>query len=283
MILRSVELGEQSTAIELAALLGERDLLRFPAGERNVDFRLRLDALHDPRHAPPSAQVDSATRQRVKRAADQLHRQLKLRAHERSTADAHIGRLLALAYPDRIAQSRGGDGRYLLSNGRGAQLPPAQSLGQCQFLVVADLDAGARDALIRLAAPIEREIVEAEFAASIEERERIEWDSREQAVIARRERSLGALSLTQSRLDRPDPERIADALIAGIRELGLDALPWTKESRQLQARLSFARACDTREPNPWPDVSDATLFATLEEWLKPWIANMTRREHLARL
>src|SRR5690606_20372088 len=77
MILRSVEIDEHTAAVELAALLGERDLLRFPAGERNVDIRLRMDALHDPTHVPPGSQVDSGARQRVKRAAEQLQRQLK--------------------------------------------------------------------------------------------------------------------------------------------------------------------------------------------------------------
>jgi ATP-dependent helicase HrpB len=188
-----------------------------------------------------------------------------------------------LAYPDRIAQTRGADGRYLLSSGRGAQLPPAQSLAQAEFLVVADLDAGDRDALIRLAAPMTREVLQTDFAAHIEHRERLEWDSREQSVIAQDERWLGALKLYERRIDKPDPQRMLNALLGGIRELGLDALPWTKPTRALQARMIFARRHDERASQPWPDVSDAALMEHLDEWLAPWLNDMSRRDHLSRL
>ncbi len=36
-------------------------------------------------------------------------------------------------------------------------------------------------------------------------------------------------------------------------------------------------------PEAWPDVSDETLFASLEQWLSPWLAGMSRAEHLVRL
>jgi ATP-dependent helicase HrpB len=283
MILRSQDWGLQDIALIIAALLGERDLLRFSGTDRNVDLRVRLDVLQDSRSGPSTAQVDSGTRQRIKRTIDQLQRQLGANTKRIPSGDEEVGRLLALAYPDRIAQSRGSGGRYLLSNGRGAHLPPAQSLAQQEFLVIADLDAGDRDALIRLAAPISRSALEHDFSDAIEIRDRIEWDSREQAVAARREHWLGALRLEEARLQRTDPTALTQAVLVGIREMGLQCLPWTKESKYLQQRLLFARATHSREPNPWPDVSDATLAATTEQWLAPWLSNVTRREHLARL
>ncbi len=280
MILRS---GATRTAVELAGILGERDLLRFDGGERNVDLRLRLEAFRSGSSGSVNAQVDRGARDRVRRGAEQLARQVgKIAADERSD-EIDIGRLLALAYPDRIAQSRGADGRFLLSNGRGARLPEAQSLTSCEFLVVADLDAAERDATIRLAAPIERAAVETDCADVIETRERIEWDSREQAVVAKREQWLGALKLAERRIDRADPQLLLAALLAGIREMGIERLPWTKESRQLRARIRFARHFDPREPNPWPDVTDAALLSSLDEWLAPWLSGITRREQLARL
>jgi ATP-dependent helicase HrpB len=282
MILRGRELGAQRTAIEIAALLGERDMLRFSGGERNVDLRLRLDALRDSRSAPPSSYVDEGARQRIKRSAEQLDRQLKS-ARNDSGNEVETGRLLAFAYPDRIAQSRGAGGRYLLSSGRGAQLPPAQSLAQCEYLVIADIDAGERDASIRLAAPITRAVLEADFKDLILERERVEWDSRERAVIAQRERWLSALRLEESRIDRPDPGHVLEALLRGIREIGLSRLPWSKEANHLRQRIAFARAHDIREPNPWPDVSDAALLASLEHWLGPWLPGMSRADHLSKL
>jgi ATP-dependent helicase HrpB len=284
MIVRGAELGLQSTALQIAAVLGERDLLRTQGPDRNVDLRFRVESLRGERSLPGGVYVDAGAKQRALRSIDLLAKQLEhssTRAAQHSDAD--VGRLLALAYPDRIAQSRGSGGRYLLSSGRGAQLPPAQSLAQAEFLVVADLDAGDREALIRLAAPISRELLEADFASHIEHRERLEWNSREQSVTAQDERWLGALKLHERRIDKPDPTRVLNAMLTGIRELGLAALPWTKPARALQTRMIFARRFDERSPQPWPDVSDAALMTNLEDWLAPWLTDMSRRDHLARL
>ena len=280
MILRS---GASRTALELAGILGDRDLLRFEGGERNVDLRLRLEAFRSGSSGSATAHVDRSVRERVRRSVEQLARRLGTIAADERGDDIDVGRLLALAYPDRIARSRGNDGRFLLSNGRGAKLPEAQSLTACEFLVIADLDAAERDAMIRLAAPIERTAVEKDFADLIETRERIEWDSREQAVVAQREQWLGAMKLAERRLERADPELLTSALIAGVRAMGLACLPWSKESRQLRDRVQFARRLDTREPNPWPDFSDSALLASLETWLQPWLSGITRREQLQRL
>jgi ATP-dependent helicase HrpB len=91
------------------------------------------------------------------------------------------------------------------------------------------------------------------------------------------------LKLSEKRIAKPDSGRMSSALLAGVRELGLDALPWTKEARALQTRMNFARRIDARASQPWPDVSDGALAATLDEWLGPYVTGMSRREHLARL
>jgi ATP-dependent helicase HrpB len=295
MIVRAGERGLGQLALQIAALLGERDILRITEGPRSaprdIDLRLRVEALHDRRHLPRELAVDTGVRQRVLRSIDQLARQLETKSSVRSNVadvDRDTGALLALAYPDRIAMSRGGSGRYLLSNGRGALLVGTHSLAQEEFLVVADLDAGEREATIRLAAPLSRAALEEAFHDAIESRERVEWDSREDAVIARRERWLGALKLAEQRLERPDAGAVTNAMLQGVRELGLAQLPWTKEARALQARIEFARRVDPQAQAPsslvgWPDVSDAALLDTLGDWLAPWLDGITRRDHLGRL
>ncbi len=283
LIVRGGTLGLREPALQIAALLGERDLLRMPPGARDIDMRLRMDALREAR-APAGATIDVGVRQRVQRSVDLLARQVDAAESRAATYDdACVGRLLALAYPDRIGQSRGEGGRYLLSSGRGARLTDVSTIGKTEFLVIADLDAGEREATIRLAAPIDRATLEADFADHIESRERIEWSSGEQAVVAQRERWLGALKLEARRLDKPDSARITRALLEGIRELGLGSLPWTKEARALQARMQFVRQHDTRSATPWPAVSDDDLLRTLEDWLAPWVEGMTRRDHWSKL
>jgi ATP-dependent helicase HrpB len=126
----------------------------------------------------------------------------------------------------------------------------------------------------------------AQFAERIRERDSIGWDTRAQAVIARRTLTLDALTLEEKPLAGAPPEALRAAMLAGVRELGVAALPWDREARELQARIEFLRAAPraaaAREA-AWPEVTDAALAASLEQWLAPWLDGVTRREHLARL
>jgi ATP-dependent helicase HrpB len=70
-------------------------------------------------------------------------------------------------------------------------------------------------------------------------------------------------------------------MLTGIRELGLAALPWTPALRQWQARVLLCRRAAPDDPEPWPDVSDNALLDTLETWLLPWLAGVSRAAHLA--
>jgi ATP-dependent helicase HrpB len=281
MMLRAREQGLASLAALLAALLGERDLLR-TRGARDVDMRLRLDALTNEHALPNSIEVDRGAKQRVLRSAELFARQLGEPLSMRHDDDA-AGQLLAWAFPDRIARTRGGGGRYLLANGRGATLVDAQVLGSAEFLSIAELDDSDREAKIRLAAPLSRSLIDTHFADVIKESIRIEWDAREQVVIARSERTLGALLLAERKLDNADPDVVAQAMLNGIRQLTLDALPWSKEARALQARMEFARRIDTQVTEPWPAVGDADLLSNLSQWLGPWLNGISRRDHLGRL
>ncbi|MEQ1581277.1 MAG: ATP-dependent helicase HrpB [Steroidobacteraceae bacterium] len=288
MLLKARVAGAARLGTELAAVLTERDPLRSRDATRDADLRLRIDALRGKGNMPGGLAVDQGARHRILQTAGQLARQLGETAdRERIDTDTLTGELLAHAYPDRIGLARsegqGDSARYLLSGGRGAMLKDAQLLGRAEMLVVAELDAGDREARIRLAAPITRRQVESVFRDAILETERIEWDSRSSSVLARKERWLGALKLDDRLLSASDPERIRSAMLTGIRELGLDALPWSKDARVLQTRIEFARAHDTQAPKPWPQVDDAHLSSTLEEWLAPWLDGISRRDHLSRL
>lgn len=282
LLLRARQLQLSPLGAELAALLGERDVLRTRGPQRDVDVRTRIEALHE----AASAEVDQAARQRVQRSAALFLRQMGSSAdvaHTGPAGDDDVGRLLACAYPDRIAQARGEGGRYLLSNGRGAVLHGPQTLSRAPYLVIAQLDAGEREGRIQLAAPISLQALEAEFAGEVQERTRIEWHAREAAVVAQRERTLGALLLAAQRLERPDPAAVLGALLQGIRELGLEALPWSEAAMNLRLRLQFAERHDRHAPQPWPQMDDAHLLATLEDWLAPWLQDITRRAQFAQL
>ena len=281
MLLAAVKLSQVPLAAELAALLAERDLLRGGGGARDADVRSRLEVLHG---EPSAAATDRATLERARRAARELARQVGgAEAAGARTDPALAGLLLAFAYPDRIGQRRAGaGGRYQLANGRGASFAEAQALARQEFIVAVDLDDSERDARILLAAALTREDLCAHFAAELRRAESVAWDSRAQAVSARRTVTFGALVLEDKPLPQVPHEAALAAMLEGVRELGVEALPWDRDARDLRARIAFVRTTLAADAN-WPDVSDAALARTVEVWLAPWLAGVTRREQLARV
>jgi ATP-dependent helicase HrpB len=281
MLIKGRELRAPRLASDIAAILGERDILRAAPGSRDADLRLRVSALRGARALPGGLTVDARALRQAQRAAGNWQRELGGR-EQIADADAFVGVLTALAYPDRVGRSRDGGGRYLLANGRGARFAEPQALAKSEFIVAAELDGADRDARIFLAAPLEREDLERLFKEQIEERSEIAWDEREEAVRARKQRRLGALVLRSEELRDADRDEVAQAALTGLRRLGLGALPWTPALRQWQARVMLMRKFAVPAAEPWPDVSDDTLLDTLEEWAPPWMPGLVRREHFAR-
>jgi len=284
LMLSAREAGTGGTGCALAAVLGERDLLRGHPGDRDHDLRTRLELLaRDPAVAGRD-DVDRQSLQRAQRSAGAFAHQLGLGAAARRIDVADTGWLLALGWPDRIARARdGASGRYLLSSGRGAFFASPDALARADFLVIPELEGSDKEARIRLAAPVKAAELTAHLGALIEAVAEVRWDSRERAVMARRQRRLGALVLDDEPLRDAEPQEVTAALLTGIRELGLDALPWTPELRQWQARVLLCREAVPDAAEPWPDVSDGALLATLEDWLAPWLAGITRAAHFPRI
>ena len=275
MVLASRAAGLGTLACEIAALAGERDVLRASADRRRpADLRLRLELLRgDDRGG------DRGALAAVRRLTRDLRQQLAIRDPERPVDDAGI--VAALAWPDRVAQLRGERGQFRLANGRGATLPAEDPLAREEFLAVLELDDSGADARIRLAAPLARAQLEAVFAERIESREVVAWDPRAEAVRAVRERRLDALVLGEQRLEDADPARVAAAMAEGVRALGLAALPWSVAAESLRARIAFLRRLEPE--GGWPDTGDAALLDALETWLGPQLAGVTRRAQLERI
>ena len=278
MMLRASESGRGALACDVAALLSERDVLRSGTGGRDCDLRLRLELMQE-RASIRGLPVDRGGLERAREQARQWRRQLGVAHDTGSLADA--GAVVVLAYPDRVAQRRGAKaGSFRLANGSGAVIDPADPLASEEFLAIAELDGDPRNARIFLAAPVSRAEIESTFASHIEHADLVTWDAREEAVLARRQERLGALMLRDDPLPEPPPAAVQAALLEGLRELGLEALPWTRESTAVRDRIRFARRI---EGDAWPDLSDAALVASLGEWLGPFLGGITRRSQLARL
>jgi ATP-dependent helicase HrpB len=253
--------GAGEIAASIAAVVTERNL-----GGDDVDLRHRLDNFRRDR----GARADDA-RAIVKRWAEI--------AGGRNRQDApSVGSLLALAYPDRIAKNRGGgNGVFLLANGRAGMVDPALALSREPYLAVAELTGAASATRIVLAAPITLEEIEAHFAGQIEDHASITFDAASASLRSRRMRKIGALVLSdQTRPVTPDANS-AKLLAEGIAGLGIGKLPWSKAQLQFRGRVNFLRRVQGDE---WPDLSDAALERTAGEWLAPYIADKTARAHI---
>lgn len=274
MMIRGREMGAGSLACEIAALLEERDLI---AGgrERDADLRSRIEALGQGRS------TDRARLQRVREQAARLRQALGT-AGDRNVSDRTPGVLLALAYPDRIARRyEDGSPRYRMSGGTGAVLPRSSLLAREEFLAVGEVDGASTEAKIFLASPISQEEILESFADILEERTEVHWSPREERVVAQSAERLGELTLRVRPIKDPGAAG-RRAMAEGIRQMGLAALPWEKESRSLRERSEWLRRSGYA-PQPWPALSDENLLEALEVWLEPFLDGITRREHLPRL
>ncbi|QOC22486.1 ATP-dependent helicase HrpB [Wenzhouxiangella sp. AB-CW3] len=267
MVIRGRERNAGGLTAELAALLSDRDLLGPGAG---ADMGLRLNALRggNPRVA----------RGRLAQARKLAAQIAGKRNGRNESLDA--GCLLALAFPDRIACSRGGRGRYRLSNGRGAFLFEDDPLAGEDWLVAAEVDGQARESRIFLAAAVDPTVLESDLADHITNETSADWDERRGTVIARRERKLGALVLESKELERPDAATIEAGLLAAVWRKGLDALPWTDTARQWQARVQLLHG---QWPERWPDVDDNALLESIDDWLRPFLAGLAHWRELEQI
>lgn len=255
MVVDAAAEGAGVQAAEVAVVLSERGL-----GGDSVDLNHRLDQLRRDR----SRRGEDARRM-AKRWAE-------LAGADGAAPELSTGAILSLAYPDRIAKSRGAVGAFLLANGRGANLDQASPLSREPFLVVAELTGIAAQGRILLAVPISLDEIEARFASQIESREDITFDAGKASLRARRSRRLHALTLNEQPVPVEPGAETARKLAEGIARLGLDRLPWSKPLKQWRDRVMFLRRAEGEE---WPELSDDALAAKLDDWLVPLLADKT--------
>ncbi len=285
MLVKGKSEGMGAIACDAAALLTERDLVWLDQDLQDADMRLRVDLVRAARECRPlvcpEGRVDEAAVFRVVRVAGHLRRRLGVKGEEGKMDD--LGRLLAWAYPDRIAQLRNGlRGKFLLNSGRGAFLDETSPLASEPYLVAAELDGKGRDARIYKAVPYDLDILLNQFQNQLARSESITWDHEQGRVKSERNLKLGAITLRSERLTKPDSEEVTKVLLEGIRDAGIQCLPWTKLLRGWQGRVTFLGNL-LKEDDTWPDVSDEGLASKLEHWLGPYLLTVDRLSDLARV
>ncbi|WP_114240433.1 ATP-dependent helicase HrpB [Dyella sp. C9] len=267
---------------DLLALMEARSPLR---GEqaRTDDFRARVSAQHawrDRSTAGGRGGADAGALAAIEQASKGWRRRLDVRSAASGVPDSHaVGDLLLHAFPDRVARRDDGNPlRYTLANGRGVRLHENTALLGEPWLVALDVRFEARDSLILAAAPLDPRVLERDYPAQFRRERVLRWNDERNAVEAFEEQRYAAIVL-ERRSVPVKPEDALPALLAAIRSKGLDALPWSENARRLRARMQALRI--------WlpelglPDVSDAALLDTLEDWLAPYLDGKRRFDALS--
>jgi ATP-dependent helicase HrpB len=262
MIVDSHQFGAGEEAAEIAAVLTERGL-----GGDSADLDARLDQFRRDR-----AQRAASARELARRWAAQV-------ASSAPSPDAEgeltTGVMLAFAFPDRVARNRG-NGSFVLANGRGAAVEQTSSLARAPYIAVGELTGTAAAGRILLAAPITQAEIELNFADQIETADEISFDRSALALRARRKRTLHAITLSEAPLALTPSENTARILADGMVAIGLDRLPWSKQSKQWRDRVMFLRKAQGEvKGESWPDLSDDALAARRADWLLPALYGKT--------
>lgn len=247
--LANMLLGSNSRDVALLAAIIEEGVKT-----RESDIRKILDEIKECSNKPIA--------RRVKKLSERFERYLQ----NKSTANYVMseGASLALAYPDRVAKSRG-NGSFVMVSGRGAMLESSDALAKSEFIVCCELDDRLGNAKVFLASPIERDEVEELFASKISEKELCKWDKRTDSVKSVIQRTLGAIVLNEKPLKSGGGDEVVKAVIDGIKSKGVENMPcWTKASLQLKERVNFVYRHIRESDSTWPELTDETMLKNLE-------------------
>lgn len=265
MVRRGVAGGAGKLAAEIAAIVSDPGL-----GGSSVDLEERVRRLR----ADRGPRAEDARRL----AARWTSLAGRAEGDDFSGDLADCGRLLALAYPDRVAQARGATGAFRLANGRGGKMEAHEALARQPFLAVAEMQGAAREARILLAAPLGAADIEADFATHLVEEDEVRFDAAASRVKARRVRRFHRVILSEKPIEKPDRALVARALMEAVRAKGLASLPWSKAAERLRHRVEYVRRAGLAG---LPDFSEETLLATLEGWLAPHVLGRTSPADIA--
>jgi ATP-dependent helicase HrpB len=283
MLLAPADPRERALACDLAALLEARDPMRAQAGGGRSDALAdRWRALAAFRAGSLGAEASRSALAAIDAAAKQWRRRIAVDAAPPRDAPAHLlGDLLLHAFPDRIGFRHATDTkRYQLANGRMARIFDDSALHGEPWIVASELRHDARDSLVLRGAPLDEARLQRDFPQRFTEADHVRWDAAKRALVAQRERRFDRIVLDARPAGRVDPAQAARALTDAVRELGLEALPWSDAARQWQARVAAVRAWVPELAAQLPDMSDEALLASLDGWLLPAFAGKTRLDAL---
>ena len=295
MILKAGRNGNGFLACCLAVLLEEKEIL--PGFSHDPDIRSRLEilaALQQNRARKSTARYDPDQvsdlcipldhnagydpAKRILARVRGLARKFKIPQTQIDPEKAGI--ILSIGFFERVAARRG-PLSYVMASGSGASFKKPNTVSMHEYILAAHVEGHPKNAVIFLAAPIQVQDLEQVWANEMETVESVAWDPDKQAVQAMGQTWYGRILIRQAPLQNPNPESMQAAMRQGIRQMGLDALPWTPKLMQLRHRVCFLR--EHANMSHLPDLSDAGLMETLSLWLEPFLTGVRSARDLKRV
>jgi len=300
MLLTAQLIGHETLSCLLAALLTEKDIL---IGQKTSDLTFRVTIMQQfiQNKSIDNSQINKHQCKQILKTSREFQQRLsRTRSNNKGEKkdQYHLlnqsitGVILAFAYPDRIAQLRNTTGnnhsqRYLLSNSKGAFFSHYDPLDNEPFLVIPSLNEQTnqqlKEARIFLASSISQTQLEEYFLDIIHDSNDITWNKKLQKVDCYNKTMLGSIVLKEQKITSTAAIHLQPTLLSGIKNLGLNCLPWSKQAENLKQRIEFIRYQKNNNASckellsqiDLPDFSDSFLLDHLDKWLQPHLSNET--------
>ncbi len=276
---------QQGIACELAAMLSAGDVFY---GNRDADIVERLVALQDYKSdrkvALKSYPIKQATIEQILVSIRSLKSRLKISTKQSiytlTQLQQCVGRLLLIAYPERLAKRRAeNSGRYQLANGRGVVLHDNDPMLGAEWLVVSDCNAQKKDGLIFNAAVIGRSDIDASIGSKIVEENEYQLDGKKQKIIGRKVVKYQAITLESKVLADIPTEDFQQCMHSLLQKEGLKLLNWTNKCEEWLARASWLG----EHLEHFPKISKEILIEDVENWLVPYISKVKNLAQLKKV
>lgn len=243
-------------ACDIAAVLEEKDPM---AATASTDLTLRISQL---RAARRNGQLGRWLR--IAKIATEYRRMAHTAEDNNDPVPTEVGRLVAYAYPERVAHSTNNIGGYRLASGANVQLDAADQQSSHEWLAIASLYSAPNVmGRVFMAAPLNPEELDSYYIKDVDN---VAWDSKQGYVVMQRERRIGKLVIANKPISNTDKQLIVSIVCEAMKKDGLTMMSWSDDAVcRLQRRV--AQVAAWHPELSLPDISTEHLLATATDWL----------------
>ena len=301
-MLLAAALLEQSQKVEhllalaclYAALLEERDIFSAEQRVDNCDITQRIIQLLQQAKRPQHQRIIQQA-QRLYRVANQQRSHI----NNNKTADSAnatkrfcnnatqlplecSGLLLMLAYPERLAKQRDHQGHYLTAYGKGLVMSNNDALADKKYLVAVQFFQRQQTLSIALAAEISLSQALNWQVVAVASKTQLHFDNKQNRIRCANQQVIGSLVISEENTTQQlSAELLVECWCQQIRKRGLSWLKIDEQTQQLLLRWRWLN--QTQSHLAFADVSEAYLLTSLEQWLGPYLADITSKTQLDKL